>query len=170
MSRAAWRGGCDTVALSTRSCRSLLTILALVVGAVLLTILGVNPLTAYGSLLRGAFGTVSGFTQTLTTPLLLVVLGICIAFRGGVINIGGEGQIIIGAVVAVAVALALPTLPGVLLVPLTLGAGVAGGGRVGRHRRRAQGPFFWVNEIFSTVMLNAIAWQLIRSFAALPHA
>ena len=52
------------------------TILALVVGAVLLTILGINPLTAYGSLLRGAFGTVSGFTQTLakSTPLLLVCI------------------------------------------------------------------------------------------------
>lgn len=139
------------------------TILALVVGAVLLTILGVNPLTAYGSLLRGAFGTVSGFTQTLakSTPLLLVALGICIAFRGGVINIGGEGQIIIGAVAAAAVALALPTLPGVLLVPLTLGAGVAGGavwgGIAGVLKAR-----FGVNEILSTVMLNAIALQLMN--------
>ena len=139
------------------------TILALVVGAVLLTILGVNPLTAYGSLLRGAFGTVSGFTQTLakSTPLLLVALGICIAFRGGVINIGGEGQIIIGAVAAAALALALPTLPGVLLVPLTLGAGVAGGavwgGIAGVLKAR-----FGVNEILSTVMLNAIALQLMN--------
>ncbi len=139
------------------------TILALVVGAVFLVILGVNPLTAYSSLLRGAFGTVSGFTQTLAkaTPLLLVALGICIAFRGGVINIGGEGQIIIGAVAAAAVALALPTLPGLLLIPLTLGAGVVGGavwgGIAGVLKAR-----FGVNEILSTVMLNAIALQLMN--------
>ena len=139
------------------------TILALVVGAVFLVILGVNPLTAYSSLLRGAFGTVSGFTQTLAkaTPLLLVALGICIAFRGGVINIGGEGQIIIGAVAAAAVALALPTLPGLLLIPLTLGAGVVGGavwgGIAGVLKAR-----FGDNEILSNVMLNAIALQLMN--------
>ena len=64
--------------------------------AVLLLFLGVNPFEAYGAMFRGALGNVSGLTQTLTkmTPLLLVALGICIAFRGGVINIGGEGQII----------------------------------------------------------------------------
>lgn len=139
------------------------TILALVVGAVFLVILGVSPFTAYGSLLRGAFGTVSGFTQTLAkaTPLLLVALGICIAFRGGVINIGGEGQIIIGAVAAAAMALALPTLPGLLLIPLTLGAGIVGGavwgGIAGVLKAR-----FGVNEILSTVMLNAIALQLMN--------
>lgn len=129
----------------------------------MLLLLGVNPLTAYSALFRGAFGTVSGLTQTLSkaTPLLLVGLGICIAFRGGVINIGGEGQIIIGAVAAAAVALALPTLPGVLLVPLTLGAGVLGGavwgGIAGVLKAR-----FGVNEILSTVMLNAIALQLMN--------
>ncbi|WP_423223740.1 ABC transporter permease [Candidatus Amarolinea aalborgensis] len=141
----------------------LATLLALAFGGILLLILGVNPLTAYGSLFRGAFGTVSGLTQTLSkaTPLLLVGLGICIAFRGGVINIGGEGQIIIGAVAAAAVALAWPTLPGVILIPLTLGAGVLGGavwgGIAGVLKAR-----FGVNEILSTVMLNAIALQLMN--------
>ena len=111
----------DTSRLASTLLPVLATLLALAFGGVLLLILGVNPLTAYGSLFKGAFGTVSGFTQTLSkaTPLLLVGLGICIAFRGGVINIGGEGQIIIGAVAAAAVALAWPTLPGILLIPLT---------------------------------------------------
>ncbi len=153
----------DTSRLVSALLPVLATLLALAFGGVLLLILGVNPLTAYGSLFRGAFGTVSGLTQTLSkaTPLLLVGLGICIAFRGGVINIGGEGQIIIGAVSAAAVALAWPTLPGVLLVPLTLGAGVLGGavwgGIAGVLKAR-----FGVNEILSTVMLNAIALQLMN--------
>jgi len=139
------------------------TLIALAFGAVLLLLLGVNPLEAYGAMFKGAFGTVSGLTQTLTkaTPLLLVALGICIAFRGGVINIGGEGQIILGAIAAAAVALSFSSLPGIILVPLTLGAGVLGGaawgGIAGLLKAR-----FGVNEILSTVMLNAIALQLMN--------
>ncbi len=139
------------------------TLLALAVGAILLLLLGKSPLTAYGAMFQGAFGTVSGLTQTLAkaTPLLLVALGICIAFRAGVINIGGEGQIILGAIAASAVSLALPTLPGILLVPLALTAGVLAGafwgGIAGVLKAR-----FGVNEILSTVMLNAIALQLMN--------
>ena len=139
------------------------TLFALAVGAVLLLFLGESPLTAYGAMFSGAFGTVSGLTQTLAkaTPLLLVALGICIAFRAGVINIGGEGQIILGAIAASAVSLALPTLPGILLVPLALTAGVLAGafwgGIAGVLKAR-----FGVNEILSTVMLNAIALQLMN--------
>jgi simple sugar transport system permease protein len=141
----------------------LATLIALAFGAVLLLFLGVNPLEAYGALFQGAFGTVSGITQTLAkaTPLLLVALGICIAFRAGVINIGGEGQIILGAIAASAVALALPNLPGILLVALALTVGaLAGafwGGIAGVLKAR-----FGVNEILSTVMLNAIALQLMN--------
>jgi len=141
----------------------LATLIALAFGAILLLFLGVNPLEAYGALFRGAFGTVSGLTQTLAkaTPLLLVALGICIAFRAGVINIGGEGQIILGAIAASAVALALPNLPGILLVilALTVGAlaGAFWGGIAGVLKAR-----FGVNEILSTVMLNAIALQLMN--------
>lgn len=141
----------------------LATLIALAFGAILLLFLGVNPLEAYGALFRGAFGTVSGITQTLAkaTPLLLVALGICIAFRAGVINIGGEGQIILGAIAASAVALALPNLPGILLVilALTVGAlaGAFWGGIAGVLKAR-----FGVNEILSTVMLNAIALQLMN--------
>ncbi len=90
--------------------------LALVIGAGMLLALGADPLAAYRSLVEGAVGSVSGITQTLVkaTPLLLVGLGIVIAFRGGVINIGGEGQLLVGALLATAIALYLP-LPGWLL-------------------------------------------------------
>ena len=104
-------------------------VLALLVGAVMLLALRANPLEAYGAMLQGAVGSVSSLTQTLVTatPLLLVGLGITIAFRGGVINIGGEGQLIVGALAAAALALAFPAWPGVVLLPLSLLAGVAGG-------------------------------------------
>jgi general nucleoside transport system permease protein len=141
----------------------LATLLALAVGAVLLLLLGKNPLEAYSALFQGAFGSISGLTQTLTkaTPLLLVALGICIAFRGGVINIGGEGQIIVGAIASTAVALAFSGLPGILLIPLTLAAGVLAGGVWGGIAGVLKARF-GVNEILTTVMLNAIAFQLMN--------
>ncbi|MFC1879141.1 ABC transporter permease, partial [Chloroflexota bacterium] len=68
-------------------------IAALLIGAVMLVLLGANPITGYGALLEGAFGSVNALADTVVkaTPLLFVALGICIAFRSGVINIGGEG-------------------------------------------------------------------------------
>ena len=133
---------------------------ALLFGAVLLWLLGKSPIEGYGAMVQGALGSVGGIAQTLTkaTPLLLVGLGICIAFRGGVINIGGEGQIIVGALAASAVAIALPTWPGWLLLPITLIAGAAAGacwgGIAGVLKARLN-----VNEILTTVMLNQIALQ-----------
>lgn len=63
----------------------------------MLIILDVNPIVAYRALLNGAFGSSNAIAETLVkaTPLLLVGLGICIAYRGNVINIGGEGQMIV---------------------------------------------------------------------------
>jgi general nucleoside transport system permease protein len=138
-------------------------LMALLVGALLLMMLGVNPLVAYGSLFNGALGNVSGITQTLTkaTPLLLVGLGICIAFRGGVINIGGEGQLIVGALSGSAFALAFPEWPAWMLLPMTLVAGALAGllwGTLPGYLKAHMG----VNEILSTVMLNQIAFQLMN--------
>jgi simple sugar transport system permease protein len=136
---------------------------ALLIGALLLLMLGKSPLEGYGAMVQGALGSVAGIAQTLTkaTPLLLVGLGICIAFRGGVINIGGEGQILVGALAATAFSLALPGLPGWLLLPATLLAGaLAGaiwGGIAGVLKARLN-----VNEILSTVMLNQIALQAMN--------
>ena len=80
----------------------LATLAALGVGAVMLLVLKVNPVEAYAALWDGAFGSTNALAETLVkaTPLLLVGIGICISFRGDVINIGGEGQMIVGAVLA----------------------------------------------------------------------
>src|SRR5512133_1806970 len=88
-------------------------LVALLIGAIMLLILKVNPLTAYAQMVNGAFGSVTGITQTLVkaTPLLLVGLGICIAFRASVINIGAEGQIVLGALGATAWALGFRSWP-----------------------------------------------------------
>jgi len=148
-----------------RTLEALLPLLAIpvafLIGAVMLLALGANPLEAYGSLIVGAFGDVSGITQTLVkaTPLLMVGIGVCIAFRGGVINIGGEGQILVGALATTAVAIGFRDWPGWILLPLCLLTGTLSGavwgGIPGILKAR-----LGVNEILSTVMMNAIAVQL----------
>ena len=92
---------------------------ALLVGAVMLAALGTNPLTGYRALVTGAFGGsyALGATAVKAVPLLLVGVGICIAFRANVFNIGGEGQIAMGGLAGTATALALPGLPSPVLIP-----------------------------------------------------
>jgi len=139
------------------------TLAALAVGAVMLFFLGANPLEAYGALWEGAFGSTNAFAETLVkaTPLLLVALGICISFRGDVINIGGEGQMIVGAILATWVGLTFTGLPGWLVITLAMVAGFIGGGIWGGIPGFLK-AYFNVNEILSTVMMNAIAVQLMN--------
>ncbi len=117
----------------------LATLAALAVGALMLLVLKVNPIEAYAALWDGAFGSTNAFAETLVkaTPLLLVALGICISFRGDVINIGGEGQMIIGAVLATWIGLTFTGLPGWLVITLAMLAGFLGG--VGWDTGRSQG-------------------------------
>ena len=89
----------------------------------------------------------------------LVGLGICIAFRGGVINIGGEGQIIVGALATTAFTLALPEAPLAVLLPGGLICGMLAGGVWGGIAGALKARF-GVNEILTTIMMNAIAAQL----------
>ena len=139
--------------------------LGLLVGAVILLFLGANPLDAYAAMLQGAFGSPNAFADTLVkaSPLLFVGIGTCIAYRCGVINIGGEGQIVIGALSATAVALTFQSAPAWVLVPCGLFAGFLGGefwgGIAGVLKVR-----FGVNEVLSTIMLNAIAGFIMTFF------
>ncbi len=141
------------------------TMAALLVGAVMLLFLKVNPIEAYKALWEGAFGTSNAFAETLVkaTPLLLVALGICISFRGDVINIGGEGQMIIGAILATWVGLNFTSLPGWMVITLSMLAGFLGGAIWGGIPGVLK-AYFRVNEILSTVMMNAIAVQFMNFF------
>jgi general nucleoside transport system permease protein len=138
-------------------------LLAFAVGALLLLALGADPVAAYGSMLDGAFGDTAAIFRTLTraTPLMLVAVGICIAFRGGVINIGAEGQLFLGAISATAFSLwAGGTLPPLLLLAGTLTAGFLAGAVWGFIPGFLKARFE-VNEILTTVMMNQIAIQLV---------
>jgi len=138
----------------------LATLAALGVFALILMALGANPIEAYGALVEGAVGSPNAIADTLVkaTPLLLIGLGICIAFRGGVTNIGGEGQLVVGAIAATLLGLKFPESPGYVIIPLALLlgflAGAVWGGIPGILK-----AYFNVNEILSTIMMNQIAVQ-----------
>lgn len=136
------------------------TAAALAVGAVMLIFLGANPFEAYGALVEGAFGSYNALADTLVkaTPLLLVALGICIAFRGGVLNIGGEGQLVVGALASTLLGLSFPEAPGWLIITLALLLGFLAGAIWGAIPGFLK-AYFNVNEILSTIMMNAIAVQ-----------
>ncbi len=136
---------------------------ALAFGAVMLLLLKADPIAAYAALVQGAVGSTFGLTQCLVkaTPLLLVGSGICIAFRANVINIGGEGQIILGALAGAALPLAFPQAPAWAIIPATCLAGFLAGAFWGFIPGILKARLK-VNEILSTIMLNAIALQLMN--------
>lgn len=135
---------------------------AFAAAGIFIAIMGFNVLEAYRTILTTSFKSTNGFVQTLLkfVPLLLMALAFTIPFRAGKFNIGGEGQLIIGATGAVAVGILLPDLPLILLLPLVLIAGTLFGA-------------FWaaiaawllyrfgVHEILSTVLLNFVSFQVL---------
>ena len=117
---------------------------------------------AYGALLRGAVGGTGAWSETLVaaTPLIFTGLAFALPFRALIINIGGEGQFVAGAITGTLVGFALSGLPLVVHLPLALLAGLAGGAvwgwipgilkaRTGAH------------EVIVTIMLNNIALLLL---------
>src|SRR5918992_4002166 len=85
---------------------------------------------ALAALWRGSFGSTNAFlsaTLVRATPLLLAGLGVALAFRAGIWNIGAEGQLLAGAATATGLAIALADAPRIVLVPAVLAAGAVAG-------------------------------------------
>ena len=135
---------------------------ALLFGAIMLMLLGANPIEGYSEMFIGAFGSGDALVATIlkATPLLFVGVGIVIAFRANVINIGAEGQMVLGGLFATMAALYLPEMPSVIMIPTVLIAGVIGGALWGWIPGSLK-AYFQVNEILSTIMLNIVAVQLM---------
>ncbi|MCX5569084.1 ABC transporter permease [Kaistia nematophila] len=135
---------------------------AFVVGAALIAAVGVNPLTAYSALFEAALGSRNGLAETLlrTVPLSLCGLGIALAFRAGVFNVGAEGQLFLGGTAAAAMGVAGAGLPGIVLLPaMALAAMLAGAlwsGLAAWLKLR-----FRADELITTIMLNYVAIHLV---------
>jgi ABC-type uncharacterized transport system permease subunit len=136
--------------------------LAAAIIAVVLLALGASPIGVFAALAAGAFGNWLALTDTLVkaTPLVFTGLAVSLAFQGALWNIGADGQLVIGALMAGAVGPALGAWPRPLAIGLALGAGALGGaiwgGVCGWLRARRD-----VNEVISTIMLNFVAAQVL---------
>lgn len=123
---------------------------------------GVSPFAAFRSLFQGAFGDWDSFTFTLLRfiPLAFSGLAVTLAYRGGIFNIGGEGQLYMGALASTWVAITFSGLPSILLVPLALLAGMTAGGIFAfiPGYLKAKRNF---NEILITILLNYIGIYLV---------
>ena len=120
-----------------------------------------QPVLAYRDLLFANFDSASNFALFVdrVTPLLLIGLGVVFSFRAGVFNVGGEGQLYLGAIAATATALAFPKAPGVALIALSIVAGIAAGAIWGWIPGVLKVRLA-VNEVVTTLMLNFIALLL----------
>ncbi len=140
-------------------------ILAFAVGGVLIALIGVNPFEAYWALLRGMFGTPERVAGSIarSVPFIGSALALAFAFRAGLFNIGAEGQLLVGGVVAAWVGTwaFVFDAPGIIAIPIIVAAGFLGGafwgGIPGVLRARTG-----AHEVISTIMLNSIALFMTR--------
>lgn len=121
--------------------------------------------TSYGALVKGSVGSPDALATTLnrSAPLICAGLGVTLAFRAGMFNIGSQGQLILGALAASYVGFTWD-LPGFLLLPASVIAGVAAGalwgGISGFLKARAG-----AHEVITTIMLNQIAAVGVLAYA-----
>lgn len=144
----------------------LLAAAALVLLTLLLIATGHDPGPALSALFRGAFGSsyaLLSATPVRAVPLALAGLAVAIAFRAGILNVGAEGQLLMGATAAAgvaAIAAARPGIPAAVIMLTMLGAGAGTGalwaGVAAWLRQR-----FGVLEVISTIMLNFLALYLV---------
>ncbi|MEN0001814.1 MAG: ABC transporter permease [Pseudomonadota bacterium] len=130
---------------------------SLVLSGLLIALAGAPVLEAYGSLIKGAFGSRLAITETLTrtTPLILTGLAAATAFRAKLWNIGAEAQLYIGAVMTVVLGTGAVMLPSLALIPILMAAAMLGGALM------LLGPAILkvrlgVDEVVTTLLLNFI--------------
>lgn len=132
-------------------------VLALAVGCIIIACLGANPVEAIGYLLQGAFGSSANIATTLVkaTPLLFTGLCVCVAYRCGVFNLGGEGQFIMGSVAAIWVAVESGLEGPVATLACMVCGAIAGGlwGMIPAILKITRG----LNEMIVSIMLNYVA-------------
>jgi len=131
---------------------------ALVVFAAVLLAFGKNPIRAYVDIFGSTLGSAYGLSEALVkmTPLVLTAVAVALPARIWLINVGGEGQLYIGAIFATWGALTFESLAAWLLLPLMVALGFLGGGLWGlvSGLLRARG---WVSETISTLLMNYVA-------------
>lgn len=138
---------------------------AFIVGGIVVLIIGDSPIQTYRLLIGSAFSWPDGIGYTLfyATPLIFTGLAVAVAFRCGLLNIGAEGQLYIGAFATAWVGIKLAGTSAWILLPLccavAIAAGAIWGGIPGLLKAR-----FGSHEVINTIMLNFIAVALVSYF------
>jgi general nucleoside transport system permease protein len=143
---------------------------AFLIGALIVLAVGDSPKRVYLLLISGAFGLFDnlgnftfdnwGYTLFQATPLIFTGLAVSLAFKCGLLNIGAEGQLYVGAFAAAWVGITFTKFPGFVLIPMAMiaamGAGALWGAIPGVLKAR-----FGSHEVINTIMMNFIAIGLI---------
>jgi simple sugar transport system permease protein len=136
---------------------------AVVIGGIIIFFVGGDPIRAYTGLIQGSMGSTKALSETAVwaTPYIFAGLAVALAFKGGLFNIGAEGQLAVGAVFSSLIGYALPgwlgfDLPMIIHLPLTVLFGMLMGGLwaaiVGALKAYTGG-----HEVINTIMMNYIA-------------
>lgn len=140
---------------------------AVVLGGLIILSVGGNPIQAYFGLIQGSFGSAKALSETAVwaTPFIFAGLAVALAFKGGLFNIGAEGQLALGATFSALIGYALPEwlgydIPMIIHLPLTIIFGMTAGaiwaGIVGFLKAYTGG-----HEVINTIMMNYIALNTI---------
>lgn len=138
-------------------------VLGLLVGAIVMVAFGFDPIKGYTALLRGSLGKPYYVGETLrqATPLILVALGFSFANKAGFFNIGVAGQALMGWFGSVVTGLFFADLPGIILLPLCILAGMLFGA-VWAGIAGILKAYFNASEVIVTIMLNYTALQVVN--------
>lgn len=136
-------------------------VLGLLAGALLMLLMGNNPVEGYSFLFKGGLMSLEriGNTIATSTPLILTGLSVAFAFRTGLFNIGAPGQMLFGGLCATAVGLTVE-LPTPILLPLIIIAGLIGGALWAVVPGVLKSKFN-VHEVVSSIMMNWIAYWIV---------
>jgi simple sugar transport system permease protein len=133
-------------------------VVALLVGALLIAVVGKDVPAAFHAMFSGAFGSEQNVANTLveTIPLALVGVGVSLSFRADLFNVGAEGQLLMGGLAAALTGSALPSAPAAVVLPAMVVAAMAAGACWARLLK----VFLGANEMLNTIMLNYAALYL----------
>jgi general nucleoside transport system permease protein len=136
----------------------LMILVACIMFGVILLIAGKDPLASYKDIFSSTLGSAYGFSEVIVSmiPMLLTALAVALPFKVGLINIGGEGQLYIGAAFATFGALTFPNLPAWILLPLMMLLGMLGGALWAFIPGYLK-SIGLVNETITSLLLNSVA-------------
>lgn len=134
------------------------SVIAIVIGAIIAAAIGYNPALVYGALLSGAFGGTIAISDTLAgaVPLILAGLGVAVAFKAGLFNIGAEGQYWIATIVTVWLGYHMTGLPGWIHFIIVVLAGMIAGGLWAGIIPGLLKAYRGAHEVITTMMLSYI--------------